>query len=97
MDSNATCLVLGPVISFVVSFLKRIPFVKNNPKWIALFFSIATGAYTATHGSAPGVDWGTVFQCVLAQFALSVATHEVVTQPISDTMLVVTEPPNAPK
>jgi hypothetical protein len=76
------CLIYGPIISFVVSFLKRIPFVKNNPKWVALFFTLATGAWTATHGSMPGIDWGTILQCVLAQFAATVATHEVIVHPI---------------
>lgn len=77
------CLMFGPIVSFVVSFLKRIPFVKNNPKWVTLFFTIATGAYTATHGSPAGIDWAAILQCVLVQFSTAVATHEAVTNTIT--------------
>jgi hypothetical protein len=76
------CLLYGSIISFLVSFLKRIPFVKNHPKLIVLFFTAATGAWTATHGSAPGIDWNAILQCVLVQFATGVATHEVVVHPV---------------
>lgn len=71
------CLVFGPVISFVVSFLKRIRFVKNNPKYVTLFFSLAVSAFGMLH-STNGIDWSTVLSCVLTQFSTGVATHEVV-------------------
>lgn len=76
------CLIYGPVVSFVVSFLKRIPFVKNNPKWVTLFFTMATGAWTATHGSMPGIDWSAILSCVLVQFSTAVATHEAITNTV---------------
>jgi len=82
MDSNATCLLLGPLISFVVSALKKIPFVKRFPKSAALFISALVGTWTATHGSPNGIDYATIAQCVLEQFAAAVATHESVTNQI---------------
>lgn len=83
MDSNATCLLLGPLISFVVSGLKKIPFVKRFPKSAALFISALVGTWTATHGSPAGIDYMTIVRCVLEQFAGAVATHETVTEPIT--------------
>lgn len=82
MDTNATCLLLGPVISFVVSGLKKIPFVKRFPKSAALFIASLVGAYASTHGSPTGIDYAAIVQCVLAQWALAVATHESVTNQI---------------
>lgn len=90
MDSNATCLLLGPLISFVVSALKKIPFVKRFPKSAALFISALVGTWTATHGSPSGIDYATIVQCVLEQFATAVATHESVTNQIQK----VTSSPN---
>lgn len=72
------CLTFGPVITAVVSVLKRVPFIARNPKWVALIISSVVGAYTATRGSAPGVDVAVLVQCVLTQFSASVATFEAV-------------------
>lgn len=83
MDSNATCLLLGPLISFVVSALKKIPFVKRFPKSAALFISALVGTWTATHGSMPGIDYTTIARCVLEQFAAAVATHESITDQVT--------------
>lgn len=83
MDSNAMCLLLGPLISFVVSALKKIPFVKRFPKSAALFVSALVGTWTATHGSPAGIDYATIVRCVLEQFAAAVATHESVVNPIT--------------
>lgn len=77
MQGLDMCLVFGPVISFIVSFLKRIPFVKNNPKYVTLFFSVAVSAFGMIH-STNGIDWSAVLACVLTQFSTGVATHEVV-------------------
>lgn len=81
--SDAICLLAGPVISFVVSFLKKIPLVKRFPKSAAGFISMAVGAYTATHGSTPGIDYGTLVQCILTNFAAAVATHEAIVEPVA--------------
>lgn len=78
MDDATVCLAIAPVVSFVVSFLKRIPFVKSNPKMIALFFSIAVSALATLHGAAGGIDYTTLLRCVLVQFSGAVATHEIV-------------------
>jgi NhaP-type Na+/H+ or K+/H+ antiporter len=79
---DAVCLLIGSLVSFVVSALKRIPIVKRYPKSAAFFINALVGAWTATHGSASGVDMAAIVQCVLAQFAASVTTHEAVTNQI---------------
>lgn len=81
--TDAVCLLAGPVISFVVSFLKRIPFVKRFPKSAAGFISMAVGAYQATHGSLPGIDYGTLVSCILINFSAAIATHEAVTEQVA--------------
>lgn len=88
-----SCLILGPIISFIVSPLKNIPWVKNNPKTLALILSAAynaaVAAWSVVHNGQsfdPG-SLGAILTCVLTSFGVSVATHEVVTQPLSD-MLV---------
>lgn len=82
---NPYCLMFGAIISFVVSVMKRWSFIRNNPKMVALVLNAAVGAYVATHGSAAGIDYAAIMQCILAQFAASVTTHEVITKPITNT------------
>lgn len=84
METSALCLVFGSLVSVIVSTLKRIPFVRNNPKWVALIINAFIGAWTATHHSAPGIDYSAIAECVLAQFATSVAFHEVVVNEVKD-------------
>lgn len=78
MSPDIICLAIAPLISFVVSALKKIPFVKRFPKSAAFFISAIVGGWTATHGSTPGIDYASIVQCVLTQFAGAVATHEAV-------------------
>jgi hypothetical protein len=87
MGSDAVCLLIGPLVSFVVSALKRIPFVKRFPKSAAFFISSLVGAYTSAHGSTPGIDYAAIIQCVLVQFATAVATHEAIVQPVTDKLV----------
>lgn len=87
MDS--TCLVYGFVISLVVSVLKRWPFAANNPKIIAAVLSSAIGLWQAfAHGGAAvtAATIGTLVQCVVAQLATAVGTHEIVVQPVTDAL-----------
>jgi hypothetical protein len=80
------CALLGPIISFATAGLKRIPFVANNPKLVALIFSVLLNAGTAFYGYFHGgaaLPLGTILTCVLSSFGVSVATHEVVTKPIA--------------
>lgn len=82
MNDQTICLLISPLISFVVSALKRIPIVKRFPKFAAFFISSLVGAWTATHGSQPGIDYNTIAQCILIQFSGAVATHEAVTNQV---------------
>lgn len=82
MNPDAICLLIAPLISFVVSILKKIPFVKSYPKSVAFFISAIVGGFTSVHGSPPGVDYSDIVRCVLAQFAGAVATHEAVTNQV---------------
>jgi hypothetical protein len=75
------CVLYGGIIAVVVSLLKRIPFIRNNPKVIAAILAAASAVWQTAH---PGtvVDWTTLVQCFAAQFAGSVATYETVIQPV---------------
>lgn len=75
---DVICLALSPIVTAIVSLLKRIPLVKNNPKWVAFFISAVVGTYAATHNSAPGIDYTQIAKCVMTYFSGAVATHEVV-------------------
>lgn len=75
---DATCLVLAPLISVLVSVLKTIPFVKVHPKAVTLVISGVIGTFMAAHGAPAGIDWSVLVRCVLAQFSGAVATHEVI-------------------
>jgi hypothetical protein len=78
MDQSLACVAAGPIISVVVSALKRIPFVKKYPKTVAFFVAAVTGSVTSYLGTN-GVAVGDIIQCVLVQFSTAVATHESVT------------------
>lgn len=82
------CLIYGSIVSVIVSFLKRVPFIKKNPKTVAFLINVIVGTMAATHGSPVGIDYQTIITCVLSQFAASVATHEVVVDPIKKNVFV---------
>lgn len=74
---DATCLLYGALTSVVVTLLKPIGFIKNNPKWVSLFVSvIVAGAQAWYHGAMPTA--ATLTACVLTQLSGAVATHEIV-------------------
>lgn len=79
---DAICLLIAPLISFVVSVLKKIPFVKAYPKSVVFFISAIVGGWTSTHGSPQGIDYTQIVTCILAQFSGAVATHEAVTNQV---------------
>lgn len=89
-------LLLGPIISFIVSALKKIPLVKNNPKTIALVLSVlyagGATAYSILHSGA-ALDLGTLVTGILTAFGVSIGTHEVVTQSVTDAMRGTHAPP----
>lgn len=81
------CLLYGSIIGIVVTLVKRVGFVRNNPKWVALFASIiVAGASAWYHGALP--DVATITACVLTQLAGSVATHEVIVKPVLGTLAI---------
>lgn len=84
MDSSLICTAAGPVISFVVSGLKKIPFIKNNPKWTAFAISAILGSVVSVTGSYHGISYSDIAQCILIQFAGAVTTHEAVVEPIKE-------------
>lgn len=75
----ALCLALGGAISVVVSFLKRWPLVKRNPKVVAFVLATASSVLMPLVGANP-VTWKVIVMCVLAQFTASVGTHETVNE-----------------
>lgn len=85
MTDNPMCLVYGGVISFAVSLLKRIGFIKNNPKIVAFILNILSVTimqYWNNRNPGTVLDWSVFVQCVLEQMSASVATHEIITEPI---------------
>ena len=68
------CIVYGPVIGIAVTMMKKIPFVKKNPKVIAFVLSIAVTAAKSFIQPMP-LDIPALVGCVLTYFAGAVATH----------------------
>lgn len=79
-------LITGPLISWVVSGLKRIPFVRKHPQAATAVLSSAIPAGIAIYGQVKGVEVATAQQlatAVATQFAAAIATHETITHPIN--------------
>lgn len=86
-DMDFMCAAYGSIISVVVSILKRIPFVKNHPKYVSLALScvmplITHFAALSGTGNAKAVA-AQIVACVLAQFATAVTFHETVTNSVT--------------
>lgn len=85
------CLVIGAAISFLVSFFKRFSFVEDHAKLVAFFISVLVGAATVLLAAwvrshnlmTVDMDFTNFLSCIFVQFSASVATHEVVVNPIS--------------
>lgn len=86
MDGHTECLAYGAIISFLVSLLKKITFIKNNPKMTAAVLSALTVA-AVTYFGVEGTEWATAARCLVETFAASVATHEAIVQPVKDTLI----------
>lgn len=82
MDTSTICIVAGPIISIIVSALKRIPFVKRYPKSVAFFISAVAGTVTSLYGNVGGLSIADLTQCVIVQFSAAVATHEAITNQV---------------
>lgn len=87
MNLNPQDLLVGSAISFVVSGLKRIPFVKKHPKVVTAVLSTVVPAGLAAYSQAKGVDTE-VLKAIAAQaatqFTAAIATHETVTHTVNE-------------
>lgn len=82
MDSTTLCALAGPVISIVVSALKKISIIKRYPKLTSFFISTILGSVVSIHGSYNGISFADLTTCILIQFSGSVGFHEAVTNQI---------------
>lgn len=78
MTANELCLIYAPVISAAVSILKKIPFVKKNPKVIALVLSIVLNVIGSKVLGGVTASIPQLVICVLESLAGSVLTYEAV-------------------
>jgi hypothetical protein len=86
-------VLIGSVISFVVSALKRVPFIKDHPKTACAVLSTVVPASVALYGQVKGVEVAPVQDLLAAlatQFASSVTTHETVTHTANSVIDTVT-------
>jgi len=95
-------LLFGALISWGVSFLKRLPVVKNNPKVSAVILSAVATAGTAVFSNAGGqpMDLNAILSLAsqtATTFGVAVATHEAVTEPIAAAVLSVQNSSTSPK
>lgn len=82
LDAALICLIVGPIITMIVSLFKRLAIVAAYPKIVAAVISVIFGAVsTLTTG---GLDWMVLAECTIVPFAASVATYEVVKSASSD-------------
>jgi hypothetical protein len=79
-DVDALCLLYAPVISFVVEFLKRVPFLARFPSLVALFISLAVGWLNVHPSPGQALPISQLVVCVLTAYAGAIATHEVVSE-----------------
>ncbi len=83
MPSLDFCAAWGFAVSFVVEFLKKIPWVKANPQWAALVASAILQVVLNVPATPPyAVPVREIVLCILATWAGAIATHEVVTHAV---------------
>jgi hypothetical protein len=83
MPSPEFCGAWGFAISFLVEFLKKLPWVKSNPQWAALIASALLQVLLHVPGTPPyAVPIREIALCVLQTWVTAIATHEVVTQSV---------------
>lgn len=79
-------ILVGTALSFIVSQLKRIPFVKKYPKVVTAVLSTAVPAGLATYGAIKGIEtqpWQDLATQAATIFTSAVATHEAITEQIN--------------
>ena len=74
------CIAYGVIVSFVVDFLKRVPWLSKYPKIAAFVIGIALQYLPWLH--APTTAIAQIIACALLVLAGSTATHEILTQPV---------------
>lgn len=83
MPSEAFCAAWGFAVSFVVEFLKKLPWVKSNPQWAALIASALIQLVLNVPTTPPyAIPVREIVLCVLQTWAAAVATHEIVTESV---------------
>src|SRR5512146_401436 len=78
-------LILGPIVTLIVNFLKKIPFVANNPKLAATIIAAVATVVAVIPGAHTIADFLKAISDNLGQLAVNlavtaaaaVATHEV--------------------
>lgn len=84
---NPSNILIGSLLSLAVSQLKRIPFIKKNPKVVVAILSTAIPATFATIGAIKGIEtqsWQDLATQAATLFTSAVATHEAVVEPINN-------------
>ena len=79
-SDTSACIGFGIIISFVVSFLRKVPIVNSHPKVVATFLSAAVTGVRVWAGAAPAETWSLLI-CVLTQLFAAIGTFETVTKP----------------
>ena len=78
---DPVCIAWAPVISWVVDFVKRFPWIGKYPQLVTFFVTLAV-AYLNTHPSPGGsIPVSQIVVCVLLMLAAAHATHELVSEP----------------
>jgi hypothetical protein len=76
MDLDPRCIFFGPLVSWAVDLLRRIPLLRRYPQLIALLLA---GFTPILLGQFPA-PFGLYIICVLQAFAGSIVTHETVSR-----------------
>ncbi len=69
------CVVYGPIISFVIDFLKRIPFIARYPKVVAALLALAVALFPVVGVDKPDLE--AIVNCFVAAFGGALGTNEV--------------------
>lgn len=72
------CLIAGPLISWIVEALKRIPLIRAHAQLVALILAAAAGVAAQALGAEAPL--AALVRCVLQTWVAAIATHEVITQ-----------------
>jgi hypothetical protein len=79
---DETCIVWAPLISWVVDFLKRVPFLAKSPKAVALVATLGVALLQVRPSPEHAFPLSQVLVCVLTTWAGTIATYELVTKPV---------------